>query len=87
MSIHFAGSRSGFSCKMKSVEGTIHDRTRLVPEGAMFSKGVGAICAVQMPPSSDVANILAPSAEQATPVHCATGALFDIQVSPESTEV
>jgi len=40
-----------------------------------------------MPPPYTTANNLFPSAEEATDVQLLTGALFEIQVAPESCEV
>ena len=49
-SVQFVVVRSEFACNAKSLDGTIHERTRLVFARAMLSEGVGVDCKVQMPP-------------------------------------
>ena len=86
-SVQFVVIKSGFSCSMKSAEGTVHERMTLVAEGAMPNRGAGVDCVVQMPPPSTTATSFVPSAEEATEDQLVTGALVCTQVAPEFVEM
>ena len=38
--------KSAFSCNPNGLEGTIYERTELLPESVIFNTGVGGVCQV-----------------------------------------
>lgn len=81
-------SKSELCCRTKFVEGMSQETaTQFDVAALMFKDGLGVVCRVYMPPGSPAATNACPSAEVATADHWMRGALFEIQVVPESVEV
>src|SRR5260370_40041422 len=81
-SVQFVLVKSEFCCKRKCIEGTVQERTRLVPEGVMVNSGAGVDWEVQMPPPLATATNLLPSADEATELQFVMGAPLAIHVVP-----
>ena len=86
------GLRFRLRSKTIFVDGTIHEKLRLLFEKAMFNWGDAGVFETQIPPpvepsGSAAATNVFPSAEQAKAVQTAGGTLFDIQVDPPSLEL
>jgi hypothetical protein len=77
---------SGFCCRRKSIEGTSHERTRLVFARVMLKEGTGVDCRVQIPPPLTTATNLWSSAEEATEDQSALGESLNVQEAPELVE-
>src|SRR5207244_12171696 len=86
-SFHLVEVKSEFSCRTKSVEGTVQDRSMCVSERVMFNSGAKVVCKVTIsPPEATAANLL-PSAEEATACQFRSGAAVANQLPPASVEM
>ena len=86
-SVQLFALKSELCCNTRPIEGIVHAMVRWLLEREARKTGADADCNVMMGPFHIAADILRPSAEDATPAHWPMGVSLAAQVAPELVEV